>query len=159
LAGCSGLLFLSPPGNPPPLVQVPSFLDQRYFSLRQEREAVSDYWDNNAFLETLALYQKSPSAALETDLIELFLIPLARGYWARYKKHYALLDSTEALADAVAVCWIKLGNFNPARGSGLNYFSTVIQRHLEYASERAGVYRSRYVFESEYELSYHRRNR
>lgn len=77
-------------------------------------------------------------------IVESFFRPWATGYWRKYSYRFRRLQENEAIQGAVVACFLKFDRFNPEFGSPLNYFTKIIQRHLQAESISEQTYHSRF---------------
>ncbi len=111
-----------------------------------------NYWSNQEFLELRRQYIERPTEALMVELIDRFFRPLIDGYWSKYYPTFPDLDEHAAKPGAVCMCWIKFDRFDPTKGSGLNYFTKIVQHEFMGEQAKAALYRRRFINSSSLNL-------
>ena len=101
-------------------------------------------FDERAFQNARDRYIANPSEPLMEEITENYFKPLAAGYWQKECYRFRRLDESMAVRGAIVMCFLKFDNYDPALGSAFNYFTKVIQKHLQHESIKECTYYSRY---------------
>lgn len=82
------------------------------------------------------------------ELIRLFFEPLTRGYLSKYMHLFKNLEHDAAVGYGIAGCWAKIANFDRNFGTGYNYFTKIVYRHLLQVDKKEDKHKSHYINES-----------
>ena len=109
------------------------------------------YWSEPAFMEIWRSHREEPTHDKANRICEKHFMPLAAGWCASKaaKGNHEAIGIDEAVQVATIVCLAKLDQFDPARGTGFNFFSKVCQNAIRIENNRELKHRERFVCESD----------
>jgi hypothetical protein len=90
-------------------------------------------------------YRETRDPDLLDRLTERFIYPIVRGFYMRHGWRYPYIEEGDAINPAVTLGQSKINNYDPEKGSGLNYITKIAQRLMRAMNDKEAIHQGRFI--------------